>query len=227
MATKTDTQIKQDLDDLLLEDTVDAAPWTLARKQRAINRAIRSSWPHFKIPKENATAVTLAANTYIYSLAAITDIEDSGNNVGVLQVLLEPNISTIDWIPLRTVKQNRQGTTWTLYIPESLPLTFAGKKLKLRYYAKVSEFSLWNGTETIPAEFSNYIAYTAAVDLFGLYAQGGSDFNIEDLLKLIPLYTARAQQELSANTVYSMPIWVGVRPERSGLSVHPLMGVGT
>src|SRR5574341_129349 len=226
MATKTDTQVKQELDDLLLEDTVDAAPWTLARKQRTINRAIRSCWPNFKIPKENATAVTLAANTYIYSLSAITDIEDVGNNVGICQTLLEPNISTIDWIPLRTVKQNRQGTTWTLYIPESLPLTWAGKHLKLRYYAKVPEFSLWNGTETIPAEVSNYIAYRAAVELFGLFAQGGSDYNVDFVMKLIPIYDARAQMELKQNTVYSMPIWVGVRPEHSGLSVHPLMGVG-
>jgi hypothetical protein len=211
VATKTSAEVKQELDDLLLEDTVDADPWTLDRKRRAINRAIRSSWPNFKLPRENATAVALAADTYKYPLSAITDIEDVGNGVGIVQVLLEPLTTGSDWIQQRQCTQSRDASGWNLYVPERLPLAYAGKKCKLRYYARLAEFVLWNGAEVIPAEISNYVVYSAAADLFGLFAQGGSDFNVEDLIKLIPLYQQRAQTELQRNTVHCMPIMVGIR----------------
>ncbi len=216
MGTKTYTEVKQELDDLLLEDTLDNPPWTLARKQRALNRALRSCWPNFKIAKENASAVTLAASTYRYNLttAGITDIGDMGNGVGIVQALVEPLASNQDYTPLRTCTQSFDGTNWYLYVPERIvDGGYAGKKVKLRYYARVPEFTQ---ADNIPAEFANYVIYTAAADLFGLYAQGGSDFNVEDILKLIPLHTAKAAQELKANTVYCMPILVGVRAEASG-----------
>ncbi len=224
MVTKTSAEIKQELDDLLLEDTPDAAPWTLARKQRAINRAMRSAWPTLKIPKENASTVTLAAATYKYSLATITDIGDMGNGVGICQVLLEPPSGALapqsqDWIQLRTVTQSIDGSNWYLYVPEHIVDNNAGRKLKLRYYARPAEFTqveLDAGAGAIPSEFANYVVFSAAVDLFGLYAQGGSDYNVEDILKLIPLYSARAQAELKQNTVYSMPMLVGIRAEASG-----------
>ncbi len=219
MATKTYIDVKQELDDLLLEDTPDNPPWTAARKQRALNRAIRSSWPNFKIAKENASAVTLAASTYRYNLtnAGITDIGDMGNGVGIVQVLVEPPTSAQDYVPLRTCTQSFDGASWYLHVPERIADGgYAGKKLELRYYARVPEFVAFDETDLIPAEFSNYVIYTAAVDLFGLYAQGGSDFNVEDLLKLIPLYTAKAVEEKKENTVYCMPVWVGVRSESCG-----------
>ncbi len=213
MATKTSTEVKQDLDDLLLEDTVDAEPWTAVRKRRAINRAVRASWPHFKVAVENTTAVTLASGTYAYSLSAVTNIEDIGNGVGIVQVLVEPDSSDLDYLPLRRVQQARDGTTWRLYVPEGTVEAYDTKKLKLRYYRRLVEFSAWDGTETIPAEFANYVVYAAAAELFGLYAQGGSDFNVEDMLKLIPRYEQRAAEELKKNTVYCMPVLVGVRSE--------------
>ncbi len=216
MSTKTSADIKQELDDLLLEDTLDAAPWTLERKQRAINRAIRSTWPNFKIQKQDMATVTLAAATYTYSLAGLPDIGDMGNGVGICQVMLEPQAQEQDWVPLRTVTQSQDGSTWYLHVPERIVDANVGRRLKLRYYARLPEFTSSEfalGTGALASEFANYVIYAAAIDLFGLYAQGGSDYNVEDTLKLLPVYTQRALSELKANTVYCMPILVGVRAE--------------
>ncbi len=220
MGAKTSAEIKRKLDDLLLEDTPDLAPWTVERKRRAINRAIRSTWPNFKIAKENASAVVLATGIYKYSLVDVRDIDDMGNGVGICQVLLEPRTQYQDWVPLRAVRQSQDGSTWYLHVPKRIADANRGRRLKLRYYTRLLEFTasqFSDGSGTLASEFANYVIYTAAVDLFGLYAQEGSDDNVEDMLKLIPFYAQRAQTEWKANTVYCMPILVGVRAQVSRL----------
>lgn len=207
MATKTSTQITQELNDLLSEDTVNAAPWTAAVKQRALNRAIRGSWPYFKVEKKDES-VTLVANTFIYSLAAITDIQSHGLN----RVYLEPVVSTQDWAPLRRVEQRKANDVWYLYVPESIVSYYAGQKLRLHYYTAPTELT-FAGTDTLDERFVNYVVYTALVELFQIAMVGGSDFNVDTYAALIPQYRNDAAAELKKNLIMEQTALVGLRSE--------------
>ncbi len=215
MATKTSTEILADLNDILQENSVGAAPWTLDVKKRAINRAIRSTWPHFKIARENTTAVVLSGTIFKYSLAAITDIEDLGGGVGICQVLVQP-YSNRDYIPLRRCLQSRDATGWNLHVPEDVVALYNGQTLKLRYYARVPEFVTWAGGETVPEEFANYIIIEAALNLLEMGLAGRGEYDADELKPRINYYTAKALQEKQANTVYCMDVLVGVRAEANG-----------
>lgn len=209
MAIKTSTEIKQELDDLLSEDTVDAAPWTESVKQRAINRAIRDAWPYFKVEKKDES-IELAATTFIYSLAAIADIEDRGIN----RIYIEPEDASVDWYPTRRIQQMRVDQTWFLYVPEDLASGYAGHALRLHYYTRPAELS-FNGepTDVLDARFADYVVYRALCDLFQIAMLGGSDFNVDVYAAQIPIYEKRAMLALKENTVLEMPALVGMRSE--------------
>ena len=199
MSTKTSTQIVQELNDLLSEDTVDAAPWTADVKHRAINRAIRGSYPHFKVERKNES-VTLASGTYIYSLSAITDIEEHGVN----RVYVEPLTADAEWVPLRRVEQRLADAVWYLYVPDNIGDAYCGKKLRIHYYAAPTELT-FAGSDTLDARFCNYVVFKALCDLFQIAMVGGSDFNVDTYAALIPQYQNAAGVELKNNTVYEQP----------------------
>ena len=203
MAIKISTQILDDLNDLLAEDTLNAAPWTALVKQRAVNRAIRGSYPHFKVEKKNET-VTLAAGTYIYSLSAITDIEEHGIN----RVYVEPATSDAEWIPLRRVEQRLADGVWYLYVPDDIGDTYSGKKLRIHYYAAPAEITDWSGG-TLEARFVNYVIFKALADLFQIAIAVGDDDKVDAHTLLIPQYAQAAADELRKNTVFEAPRLVG------------------
>lgn len=207
MSSKTSTQIKQELDDLLGEDAVDAAPWTAAVKQRAINRAVRGSYPHFKTERKNET-VTLVASTYIYSLSAITDIEEHGIN----RVYVEPLNTGSDYVPLRRVEQRLADGVWFLYVPEDIVAGYAGQKLRLHYYAAPIEL-LFTGVaaDVLDVRFVNHVVYAACADLYEIGMLEGSVFDVDTLATLVPVRQQQAALELKNNTVFEQPRMVGFR----------------
>jgi len=213
MATKTSAQIKQELDDLLYEDTVDAAPWDLTVKRRALNRAIRGSYPHFKVPTFDATNVTLASSTYAYTLTTgFTLMEDLGG-YAVSQVYLQPLVTSLDWVPLRRVTQDYNGANWRLHVPENIADGNAGRLLRVHFVQRVAEL-LFTGVaaDVLDTRFVNHVVYKAAYDLISRFLQGGSDYNTDLYLPLWKEYKDIAAQELHNNVVYMLS-WIGVRTE--------------
>lgn len=214
MTTKTSTQVKQELDDLLYESTVDDAPWTAAVKRRALNRAIRGSFPNFKQMKIDTASITLAANTYRYALSALTDLEPF-DKAAIMRVSLQPSASDTDddWMILRRCAQEFDGTHWQLHIPPDIADSYAGQKLALYYYTRLPELT-FDGYDTLPAQFVNYVVYAAAADLIRRFMQGGSDFNVDLYPQLLAEYRDKAERELQRNTV--LPIACLVAPRREG-----------
>lgn len=212
MATKTSAQIEAELDDLLYEPTVDAAPWTEAIKQRALNRAIRGSFPNFKNLKIDTTTVTLSSTTLIYSLSAITDIEPI-EGIGIFRAAIQPTTAgEDDYIPLRRIVQEWTGTAWQLHVPSDIASTYTTQKLALYYYTRLTELLFTDvAADVLQTQFVNHVLYAAAADLVRRFMQGGSNYDIKLYSQILAEYRDKALMELQRNTVLPIPVLVARR----------------
>jgi hypothetical protein len=205
VATKTSTQVKAELDSMLYEDVADSAPWEVATKRLAINRAIRGSYPHFKLPTFS-TSTTLASGTYVYT-TTLTSTNDLGG-YAICQVYLEPETGDEeDWRPLRRCTQDWNGTYWRLHVPPDIVENNDGHDLRIHYYTPLTELA-FSGSDTLDSRFVNYVVYQAAADLIMRFLQGGSDFNTDLYIPLLREYKEQAAKELHNNVVYQIPCWI-------------------
>lgn len=207
---------------MLYEDTVDDPPWDLQVKRRAINRAIRSSWPYFKVAAYDATTL-LVAGAYAYALttAGFADMKDMGG-YAVIQVFLEPDSGDpLDWRPLRRVTQDCFAGTpaaspqWRIHVPPDVVDRHAGRHLRVHFYESAPELT-WTGSDTLDARYCNYAVYRAAWDLISRFLQGGSDYNTDLYVPLWQEYEKVWNREQHDNLDYQMPCMVGVRAEGKG-----------
>lgn len=158
-----------------------------------INTAIRHGFPHFKQYKRDEDVVTLAASTYIYSLAAITDTLPSW---GVSRVYVtsphdEPSLR------LQAVQQFEDSGTWKLRMPARVVAAYAGQGVHVEYQTTYDELTAI--TEELPVD-EDYVyfdccvqyaerlegsGHTASVKLYEriLYGHNNEDSYIERALK--------------------------------------------
>lgn len=113
-----------------LKDLVYIASKSDTDMLKAVKAAVSQSWPNIRV-NEYASAGTLAASTYEYSLSALTTLDPL---FGVGEVLIDESTSGA---PVRRhgVKQyyDHSATAWTLVFDASLVSTYLGKTFYVRY----------------------------------------------------------------------------------------------
>lgn len=122
-----------------------------------LNAAISASWPHIKIREYAASAVTLVASTYTYSLSGVTPA--LSRKLGVGKVLL--NADSYNPIEQHGIKQYFDETSgfagsWTLVVPSNIADGYAGKTLDIIYQHAHSLIDALDDTIALPLDYLLY-----------------------------------------------------------------------
>jgi hypothetical protein len=177
------------LDDIALTDS---AKDDVAANIKAVNFAIDSSWPSFRIT-EYAAAGTFDASTFTYSLALLTTIDVQA---GVSRVSVIPtNANSVDVSHRCRQYYDHSATAWTLDVAPAIAQKYHGYPFYVDYQYRHPRITTLADTVYLPID----VAADAALLWFSMF--GGTEENVDNAF-----WKAFAPEKLRARV-----LWKAVR----------------
>ncbi len=173
------TTLRKQLRDPVDGGTEGSTPrWTLTEKKQAINDAIVDAFPIVRVSYVDETTVTLATNTFEYSLAALTTLKRAED---LAEVWLEPATGS-PWLRKEEGWYCREANgTLKLYVDE---VWTNAKKLRLVYVGAPASLTDDANTTIVP---SGFVLARTKFYLHSLAVESASNKDVE-------LHIARANQ---------------------------------
>lgn len=147
-----------DGNDVLNYMPIDASPRDATTDLKAVNFALVSSWPHFKM-EEFAEVGTLSSNTYEYAMGTgILDPQPS-LELGVAMAYIAE--TTLEPKVIHRGVQQRYSTSdgyWTLIVSDRLASKHSGRSLYVRYQYAHPVLTSLDDTVYMPLAIAGQIA---------------------------------------------------------------------
>lgn len=156
--------------------------WSKAKKDEAINHAIRSAYPRFKYQRTD-TSLTTASQTYQYLLPADCD------RIVKIEMQRIPSVASYPYLEILGCDVVVVGNARYLQTPRQLPI---GRTLRITYEARWDTLQTDDDTAKVPRE---YVRFKAAAYLCKTVPISG-DADRQAYLALGKEYGAEAEQIL-------------------------------
>jgi hypothetical protein len=181
-----------------IHDNLPIPAATTAQTLLALKAATWSAWPMVRINEYKTSVATLSANTYEYSLSAISDLtrEEGVSRVFVTATTSEPKTL------VRAVRQRyvQDSAAWYLIFTAPFVTAYSGQPVHIEYQRRPAAPSAIGDTLEIPEEF----AYWYAIHWYA--TRGIAEPHVDSRSSESLSVTAREQLDAARKRAWTQPM---------------------